>query len=1313
MYKIKKMFFISPENRINFVGKEKDCRQTKGTEKKYPQNILTMRKNLLLFIGLWWQVNILVAQNCIPTGLLFSSQGQVDSFSINFPNCTEVEGGLYFFGGDDGDITNLDGLNQIVSIGENLHIQHVDSLQTLDGLSNLQSIGGYLDINSNFNLVDISGLNNLTAVGEGINISNNSDLSEINGFNQITAFNGNLYINSNNSLTTVNGFNGIESIDRLVFIGNSMLTNVIGLGALTVVNIHMRLTGNFSLGAFDACQQLQTIENYLDIIDNPVLTSLIGFGALTSIGTNFTIENNESLTNLSDFTNLTSVGGTYKIENNAFLQSLTPPNGVLTIVGENIEIVSNPALTDLSGLSGINQISELFSLNDNDALTDLTGVNNITTVTSLSLIGNDLLADLSPFGMLDSIHADLTMYRQPEIVNFTGMSPVYIQRLFLGSPSSSSMGLVDFTGLENLTAIDRITAIQCPNLQNFSGLNNVTSISDLTLYINNSLIDFTGLENVTTIHDMSIIQNGALANCNGLTNLTTVTGSMNFLNHTDLVDFTGLGNLSTIEQGLVIQSNYNLQSLNGLENLSTVGSNFIIHNNDLLQDISGIENVLLAGATDSLSISSNSLLSTCGYENICDYVLGGGNAVVNDNAPGCSDLNDVIGSCFAFVDHTTFVGNVYADLDADCMPDAGDVGLPQAIVRVENDQYSYGVTADSAGNYALPVLAGEYSLNVVSPSTFWTPCFTDSLLVATAMNDSITTDFYMTPYGNCPYLDWDMTLPPLRICGSRTATISYCNFGAIPAEDAVFSIQLDTFVTLDSASIPYMLGANGEVIFELDTIDLFECGQFTMSLFLDCDSVELNEVLCIDVELLSDTLCDPSGNWDGSLITASGYCENDSVYFILKNIGTGGMSQDAQFRVDILIEDIVLLHDVDDYQLLSGDSTILSYELDNSDGFRIEADQTPGHPIYSEASAVVPNCEDAVNDLLLTLVPTNNGDPFSETFCTVAVNSYDPNIKSTTPAGLGEEHFIDSDWELDYTIQFQNTGNDVAYQVVIKDTLSEKLDWSTLRVKGASHSFTWSLNPQRELVFVFSDINLPDSTSNEPESHGYVQYSILPLASILPGEQIENRAGIYFDFNEPIITNTVFHTIRKPVVADSENLIWCAGEDFLGQLITQDTSVQELIEFAFYDSIQVYHLEVLPQSFDSTMIEVPFGETFEGALITGDTSFVIAYADQNNCDSLVAYTVSALVNLNEVGAEFAEVSIFPNPATEKILVLRHESNEPQHWSLVNPLGKLVWQKRLNAETSLVEISVADLPPGVYWLRVVTTTSGGVWPIAVE
>ncbi len=146
----------------------------------------------------------------------------------------------------------------------------------------------------------------------------------------------------------------------------------------------------------------------------------------------------------------------------------------------------------------------------------------------------------------------------------------------------------------------------------------------------------------------------------------------------------------------------------------------------------------------------------------------------------------------------------------------------------------------------------------------------------------------------------------------------------------------------------------------------------------------------------------------------------------------------------------------------------------------------------------------------------NNGITFTRTI----TGSFDPNAKEvkTSTDQSNTYYVIDEDEWLDYTIQFQNTGNDTAFFVVITDTLPSTLDPTTFEYGTATHSVIKEMTGQGILRFIFPNILLPDSNVNEPKSHGSVSFRIKPIQPLLSGTQIENIANIYFDFNDPVIT---------------------------------------------------------------------------------------------------------------------------------------------------------------------------------------------------
>lgn len=150
-----------------------------------------------------------------------------------------------------------------------------------------------------------------------------------------------------------------------------------------------------------------------------------------------------------------------------------------------------------------------------------------------------------------------------------------------------------------------------------------------------------------------------------------------------------------------------------------------------------------------------------------------------------------------------------------------------------------------------------------------------------------------------------------------------------------------------------------------------------------------------------------------------------------------------------------------------------------------------------------------------------NGTNNAATAITTVTASLDPNDKlvRTLTSQSASHFYLDQDEWIDYTIRFQNTGTDTAFNVVITDSLPPELDPTSLLVGASSHPMNWSISGPGIVRFAFPDILLPDSTTNEAESHGLVNFRIKPFLPLLAGTEIANNADIFFDFNDPVRTN--------------------------------------------------------------------------------------------------------------------------------------------------------------------------------------------------
>jgi len=169
-----------------------------------------------------------------------------------------------------------------------------------------------------------------------------------------------------------------------------------------------------------------------------------------------------------------------------------------------------------------------------------------------------------------------------------------------------------------------------------------------------------------------------------------------------------------------------------------------------------------------------------------------------------------------------------------------------------------------------------------------------------------------------------------------------------------------------------------------------------------------------------------------------------------------------------------------------------------------------------------------VGDVLTLSAAANSGSdetPADNTFnyLQTVVGSIDPNDKAVSRAVIGTAQL---DQYLYYTVRFQNTGTYAAGQVVIRDMLSANLDVASLQVVSSSHPVRARMDDTaRKAEFIFENIDLSDAASNESASHGYVTYRIKPKSSLIAGDVISNNAGIYFDYNNPVMTNTVTTTV--------------------------------------------------------------------------------------------------------------------------------------------------------------------------------------------
>ncbi len=382
----------------------------------------------------------------------------------------------------------------------------------------------------------------------------------------------------------------------------------------------------------------------------------------------------------------------------------------------------------------------------------------------------------------------------------------------------------------------------------------------------------------------------------------------------------------------------------------------------------------------------------------------------------------------------------------------------------------------------------------------------------------------------------------------------------------------------------------------------------------------------------------------------------------------------------------------------------------------------------------------------------------SDSLKQVSVCAYDPNDKKVIPEGVTSKGYITNNQELEYLIRFQNTGNDTAVTIIIKDTLDSNCDWMSLTPVAHSHNMQVSLNQGGEIEFKFENIMLPDSGVDFLGSQGFVKFKINMIPNLVPGTQIHNTANIYFDSNPPVITNTVLNTIfdciYSPIIL--LNTSFCVGDSLMAYSEETDLNNYFWEIGAFYnttddtlswitDTVGVFNIKLTssnifcakdttisitvnplpnvtianfnPDTICSSSSAVtlpngsPLGGVYSGTGVNGGTfdpntaglgthSVIYTYTDVNSCinSDSTFITVEQCVGIDDLKNDLG-ILIYPNPNTglftiEKPMELDKEVNI----SLLDASSRVIIDKLIPKGQQKIEMDITSYSKGVYYLQ---------------
>jgi uncharacterized repeat protein (TIGR01451 family) len=778
---------------------------------------------------------------------------------------------------------------------------------------------------------------------------------------------------------------------------------------------------------------------------------------------------------------------------------------------ENDGIYDRDVDTNNNGEIEVSEAQTVTYLDVNSGnVADLTGIQDFTNLEGLNCIGNQLinldLQGLTNLRILSCIANPLTNLNIQGLINVQYLDCSFCQITSVNVQGVDSLKYLNCASNQittlNLQGLASLRTLNCQNNQ-ITGLN-MQGLTALTLLncSNNQLsnIEVTGL---ASLYELYCINN-RLTNLNiqGLARLYRLSCEHNQIN--------GLNTQGLVDLTILNCANNQLATID-IHDLSNLFS--LMCSNNPISCLSYIPQRL--SSVDFLNTNISCLQNYTPYLNtslpLCGF----------NNAQGCSS------------NAARLYGKTYQDLNQNCTVNTTDILQENLLVQAKNTatQEIYTTNSKVGGFYelGLPAPATYEVKTVMYNNNYWSACPAQTVFLQ-ANTTQVQRDMLIKPVVQCADVEVNHQLQNLaRPCTTAVYKVSAFNAGTIAAAGIMATITLPTELSFVSASRPFTSLGNGVYTVALPNIAALARDTFSFSATVSCTAV-MGQMLCTNVEITPNTYCIGGGlvGWDGSDIELSGRCVGaDSIRFVLRNIGQGGMATGRNYAI---VEDNIMIRG-NAFQLAAGASDSITIAADAHRIYRMIADEAPNNPTGStQETFMVWGCNGANNQIhwgFVNQFGLNNGTSNPHQLCEQVRTSFDPNDISAKAEGVGAQHFILKNTDLEYKIRFQNTGNDTAFVVRVLDRLPAELDASTLRIGTASHPFTWRLASNGVLEFLFQNILLPDSTRNEAKSHGFVTYRIATKPNLSAGATINNQAQIYFDVNAPVATNIYTHTIGE------------------------------------------------------------------------------------------------------------------------------------------------------------------------------------------
>ena len=727
-----------------------------------------------------------------------------------------------------------------------------------------------------------------------------------------------------------------------------------------------------------------------------------------------------------------------------------------------------------------------------DDINDLSPLSNLISISGyLNILDNPLLSNIDGLFNLTHVGNSLRIWDNISLTNIDGLSSLQSigGRIWI---ENNDM-LTNIDGLENLMSLDsELRIIDNDLLSNIDGLNNLTIIpGSCTIENNQALSNIDGLSGVSEMGSaiLSIKNNNVLTNINGLIGFSSI-HSLHITSNLTLENIDGLSNLTTIHNLLILSGNELLENIDGLSNLSSIGGISMSGNNSL-RDIDGLTN--LTSVEVDLFIQSHVKLQNIdglsSVTSVGDRLLIRYNEELK-NVDGFINLISVGSSINLFQNDRLNNLDGFSNL----------ISVGGNFIIESNQSLSNCCAIKDLLDNQDVTIGGNITLENNN-----TGCETEQEVIDANCRDYLFGEIFYDKNQNKIKDQNEYGIKGIDI----TNEIGNQKYG---------SNQQGRFGLRGESGVTYLLSPELELDWQITT------DSASYSFTFDPDNKP---------ELIFGLFHNnPEPSCDISITSEFTRCNTEVQYYV--NVYNDGFTTN---RGEVHIEldpNVSLVSSSVELQEIEGKFV---YYFDTLYPFQnLEFTMLLDMPTEQFTGEIINVAGEVFYDIENELVSQDSTDYQSIVLC-----SYDPNDKLVSPVGVKDQNYTLHNTELQYTVRFQNTGNAAAIDVTILDTLSEKLDLETFNVVSSSFPVNTSLS-DRAVEFYFQDIWLIDSLTNEPESHGYVSYTIQPKTDLPEETEIENTAHIIFDFNPAIITNTTKNTMVEnlpscPTSVDDEDIL--------------------------------------------------------------------------------------------------------------------------------------------------------------------------------